>query len=137
MMRCLLVLLFLGCGPVPKIREHHAGLAPWESMPPRDGVSFLEKFTHDSGTEPVYAALIEYETEADLEAVVTHFHLTEPHAEFEPRTRLNMLDGVPSWALEPRFDTLFVYRDFGNISYELNLWVDPENRRAVCERAWW
>lgn len=141
----LAIAVFMGCGPIPKVREDHTGLAPWESFPEDASIRYLEKLVDDPGMEPRYVALIEYDNDSDVGRYVEHFRLAQrdtPKGTTElsgVQRQLGKFQEVPGefeWLSTEGMNRLYTYK-YHDICYEASLWVDTENKKMLFERCWY
>lgn len=140
MTRCfflLLTILLIGCGRVPKISENHKGLPPWEKLPEGNGITYLEKFTHDPGMEPFYLAKMKYNDDADLQRVISTFSL-EAHSSLEPpNSQVKSRTKALSWYPLRNVTRLYIYPNGNQDQYILNLWVNEDEHTMIVERSWY
>lgn len=128
--------MLLGCGDVPLISPNREGFPPWEAFPEGNGIQYVEKFTQDSGVDPLYLAKFCYDDEASLDRVIEAFSLV-PHAgESEVLSFASEMPNSPDWFPLPNSNQIYVFPS-DNSDYVANLWVDTETKSAVLERAWW
>jgi hypothetical protein len=134
---CILLILSVGCGPFPKIRENHKNLPPWEKLPAGNGITYLEKFTDDPGMEPHYLAKIKYDDVVALLRLITTFGLITHTSPEAPRSWAGKLaKGAPIWFPLDKVTKIFIFPDNPH-QYVANLWVNEDEQVMILERSWW
>ncbi|WP_397568820.1 hypothetical protein [Schlesneria sp. T3-172] len=134
---CLAIFQIAGCGKIPLISENRKNFPPWEKCPEQGGLRYVEKFVRDPGHDPIYLALMSYESDTDLELVVNTFGLIQSSLDKESESRANNLTPKPSWFPLKNAKTLYVFPESFGQGYSSNLWVDPDSKMMLLERTWW
>lgn len=129
------VTMCVGCGRLPLVSENREGFAPWERFPPQAGFRYLDTYVHDAGHDPTYLALIDFDSDADLQKIVREFDLEESTAT-EPEISFATLKSPPKWFNEKHCTKLFVCPACKQTRCAINLWVDTSRNIAVLERSW-
>jgi hypothetical protein len=132
-----LLVVQTGCGKIPLISENRQNFPPWEKLPEGNGITYLEKFTFDPGTDPIYLAKMHYDDDASLQRVITTFGLV-------PRDNTNQVSSFaetlgekkPRWFPLEGITHIYVF-PAGDHEYVANLWVDAKHRIMILERSWW
>lgn len=139
----ILVMLFLlvtaGCGKIPLISENRDGFPPWEKLPESNGIKYLNKFTHDPGTDPIYLARISYKDEAALQLVIDTFALVPVDDDGQVSSFAEVLaykGETPNWFPLDGVTETYVFPP-GEQEYVSNLWVDSDEKVMILERSWW
>lgn len=132
---CLIILCVGGCGKLPLISENRKNFAPWEKCPEQGGIRYIEKYVRDPGHDPIYLALIKYESDADLTLVVQTFGLNISTTPKRLTSYAASLKSPPSWF--PLKDAKDVYAyPSSDDGYTSNLWVDTDKKVMILERSW-
>ena len=126
----------VGCSGHPLISPNREGFPPWEKMPDGNGITYVNKYTHDPGIDPLYLASFRYDDDAALERAVNTFGLVLlPDGEDAPTFTTTMPDAL-SWFPLTNVTGRYVHPD-DDTDYVANLWVDSNQNLAVIECTWW
>lgn len=126
----------IGCGGQPLIAPSRVGFPPWEKLPDGNGITYVNKYTHDVGIDPLYLASFQYDDDAALERVIQTFGLVLlPDGEDATTFTTTMPDAV-QWFPLTNVTERYVYPD-DNVEYVANIWVDSTQKLAIIERTWW
>jgi hypothetical protein len=132
------VILFvaIGCGKIPIFSPNRKNLAPWDSLPEGNGISYVEKFVDDPGRDPLYLAKIKYEDAAALQRVIAHFGLELDPTLEPPSSRAGNRKATPPWYPLINATHLYVYTDDWGGNYIGTLWVNENEKTMIIERSW-
>jgi hypothetical protein len=130
------LILSVGCEGMPLFNENRQNFPPWEKLPEGGGITYVEKFTHDPGLDPIYLALIKYEDDAALAKAIDTFGLIQHSTLDAPTTFAEVLDNKPSWFPLKKVTHLYVFPE-GTHEYVANLWVNADEKTMIIERSWW
>lgn len=133
---CGLLLCTLGCGKIPLLSENREGFPPWEKLPEGNGIHYVEKFTRDPGTDPLYLAKMTYADDAALRTVIHTFELVPHEGPDRPSTFTTTLDPAPPWFPLKNVTDIYAFPS-GTNEYVSNLWVDRQSKVIILERTWW
>ena len=133
-----LLFAFTGCGKIPLISPNRKNFPPWEKLPEGNGIRYIDRFTRDSGIDPLYLAKMSYDDDAALQLVIETFGLVprdETHGDLTFTTTLG--DSKPPWFPLQGVTDVYVYPSRDGEEYVSNLWVDSNNKVMILERTWW
>jgi hypothetical protein len=137
----ILALTCTGC-TFPLFNPNREGYAPWEKLPDGDGITWINKYSHDPGIDPLYLASFRYDDDAALQRVVDTFGLSPLPENTDVATFTSTLPEPIEWFPLPNVTATFVFGDSnsypgGTREYVSNLWVDSSQKIAIIERTWW
>ncbi|TWT78681.1 hypothetical protein CA13_00770 [Planctomycetes bacterium CA13] len=124
------------CSGVPLISPNREGFPPWEKILDGNGITWINKYTHDPGIDPLYLGSFRYDDDDALQRVIDTFGL-EPYSGDDevPTFTGTVPDPVPWFPLQ-NVDSIYSYPD-ADVEYVANVWVDAEQNVAIIERTWW
>lgn len=131
-----LAVILVGCGKLPLLSENRVGFAPWDRLPGNGGIHYVARFAHDVGHDPTYLAIIKFDSEPDLQRIVSEFEL-EQLPVLEPELSFGNLKPAPHWFAAKHCTRLYVFPRFIQTRCVTNLWVDDAGNFAVIERSWY
>ncbi|WP_162273284.1 hypothetical protein, partial [Rubripirellula obstinata] len=141
--RVLAILAFaaVGCS-FPLLNPNREGFAPWEKLPDGNGITWVNKYVHDPGIDPLYLASFRFDDETALQLVVKTFGLSPLPADTDVATFTETMPDSIDWFPLPNVSSTYVFADSnsyrgGNREYASNLWVDSTQNLAIIERTWW
>jgi hypothetical protein len=126
-----------GCGKTPLISENRKNFAPWDKLPDGDGITYLAKYEHDPGHDPIYLAKFRYADDIALQKVIDTFGLVSHGAGAPPDSFVTVLESPPAWYPLQKVTQVFVFPQISSEDYVANLWVNADERTAIIERSWW
>jgi hypothetical protein len=133
----LLVLVLNGCERIPLISENRKDFAPWEKLPEGNGITYLQKFTRDPGTDPIYLAKMKYDDDVALQLVVKTFRLIPVDDKNGVSSFAECLgDEKPAWFPLDGVTDIYIYPS-GTGEYVSSLWVNRNAHEMILERSWW
>ncbi|MGB7324152.1 MAG: hypothetical protein WBD31_04730 [Rubripirellula sp.] len=128
--------IFLLCAGAPLLFPNREGFPPWEKFPDGNGITYVDKYTHDPGIDPLYLASFRYDDDAALERFIQTFGLVPLQGEEDAATfTTTMPDPVP-WFPLSNVTTQYVYPD-KDVEYVANVWIDSTQNYGIIERTWW
>ena len=137
----VLAILSVGCS-FPLINPNREGFAPWEKLPDGNGITWINKYSHDPGIDPLYLASFRYDDDVALQLVIDTFGLSPRPENTEVATFTDTIPDSISWFPLTNVTSTFVFSGSssypgGTREYVSNLWVDASQKVAIVERTWW
>lgn len=136
LLTAILMLANFGCSGYPLISPNREGFAPWDKLPEGDGITYVNKYTHDPGIDPLYLALFRYADDAALQRAVQTFGLVPLANGEDSPTFTTTMPEMLSWFPLANVTERYVVPD-DDVAYVANIWVDSMQNLAVIERTWW
>lgn len=128
-----ILLLYAGA---PLLFPNREGFPPWEKFPDGNGITYVNKYSHDPGIDPLYLASFKYADDAALERFVKTFGLVaHPTDEHAPTFTTTMPDSVP-WFPLSNVTKRYIYPG-KDAEYVSNIWIDSSQNFGIIERTWW
>ena len=121
---------------MPVFSENRKNFAPWEKLPEGNGITYLAKFKHDPGIDPIYLAKIKYQDEAALQKVIDTFGLVLHETGDPPSSFVDVLKDKPSWFPLQHVTKIYACPQSEH-DYVANVWIDADERTLIIERSWW
>jgi hypothetical protein len=128
--------ILLLCAGVPLLFPNREGFPPWERFPDGKGITYVDKYTHDPGIDPLYLASFRYDDEASLDNFIQAFGLVSHQGDEDAATFATTIPDAVPWFPLSNVTARYVYRD-KQVEYVANVWVDSTRNFGIIERAWW